>query len=98
MRLLLSILSMLALPALAAAQTATSKEVPSAYDMAWKRFTEIYVDDSNPVVQRVLLSGRFHYDFAEVAPENESNHDEWNVRRLRVGPRITLFRKFTLHS
>jgi phosphate-selective porin OprO/OprP len=98
MRLLLSILSMLALPVLAAAQTATAKETPSAYDVAWKRFTEIYVDDSNPVVQRVLLSGRFHYDFAEVAPENESNHDEWNVRRLRVGPRITLFRKLTLHS
>ena len=24
--------------------------------------------------------------------------DEWNVRRLRVGPRITLFRRLTLHT
>ena len=96
--LVLPILSVLALPALAAAQSAAAKETPSAYDVAWKKFTELYVDDSNPVVQKVLLSGRFHYDFAEVAPEHASNHDEWNVRRLRIGPRITLFKKMTLHS
>src|SRR5688572_6107483 len=97
MRLLLSIVAMLALPALAAAQTAPAREVPSAYDAAWKRFTELYVDDSNPVIQKVLLSGRFHYDFA-VQDADQGESDEWNVRRLRIGPRITLFRKFTLHS
>ncbi len=88
---------MLALPALAAAQTATAKETSSTYDTAWKNFTEWYSDDSNPIVQKVLLSGRFHYDFAR-EDADQGDHDEWNVRRLRVGPRITLFRKLTLHS
>ena len=51
-----------------AAQTAARREEapPSAYDKIWGNFTEWYSDDSNPVVQRVLLSGRFHYDFATI--------------------------------
>ena len=85
---------MLVSPALAAAQT---PEIPSAYDTAWKNFTEWYSDDSNPIVQKVLLSGRFHYDFAR-EDTNRGDLDEWNIRRLRVGPRITLFRTLTLHT
>ena len=88
---------MLALPSSPSAQTAPAKKEPSAYDKIWGNFTEWYVDDTNPVVQRVLLSGRFHYDFAAI-DSDQGNHSEWNIRRLRVGPRITLFRKFTLHS
>jgi phosphate-selective porin OprO/OprP len=88
---------MLALPVLAAGQTAAAKKPPSEYDRLWGAFTEWYEDDSNPVVQRVLLSGRFHYDFARVDAD-QGDHDEWNVRRLRIGPRITLFRRLTLHS
>ena len=49
------------------------------------------------MVQRVLFSGRFHYDFAAI-DSDQGDHDEWNIRRLRLGPRITLFRKFTFHS
>ena len=60
-------------------------------------FTEWYADDTNPIVQRVLLSGRFHYDFATI-DSDQGDNDEWNVRRLRIGPRITLFRKFTFHA
>src|SRR5688572_3433519 len=97
MRLRLSLVMMLALPALVSAQTAAAKKEPSAYDKIWGNFTEWYVDDTNPVVQRVLLSGRFHYDFA-VIDSDQGNHDEWNVRRLRIGPRITFLRKFTFHS
>jgi phosphate-selective porin OprO/OprP len=97
MRLLLSIALMLALPPLAAAQTAAAKKAPSAYDKAWGSFTEWYVDDSNPVVQRVLLSGRFHYDFAQVDAD-QGDRGESNVRRLRIGPRVTLFRRLTVHS
>ncbi len=97
MRTLLSIVLMLTLPALAAAQPAASKEVPSTYDKVWRSFTEVYSDDSNPVVQRVMLSGRFHYDFAQVDADQGDN-DEWNVRRLRIGPRVTLFKKLLLHS
>jgi phosphate-selective porin OprO and OprP len=88
---------MLALPVLASAQTAAAKKDPSAYDKIWRGFTEWYADEANPVVQRVLLSGRFHYEFATI-DSDQGDHEEWNVRRLRIGPRITLFRGFTFHS
>jgi phosphate-selective porin OprO/OprP len=97
MRLRLSLVLVLALPALASAQTAAATKEPSAYDKIWGDFTEWYADETNPVVQRVLLSGRFHYDFAAI-DSDQGNHDEGNVRRLRIGPRITLFRTLTLHS
>jgi phosphate-selective porin OprO/OprP len=76
---------------------AAPQKEPSTYDKAWKEFTEVYVEDSNPVVQRVLLSGRFHYDFAAIDAD-QGNLSEWNVRRVRVGPRITMFKSLTLHS
>jgi phosphate-selective porin OprO/OprP len=88
---------MLVVPAAASAQTAAAKKEPSAYDKIWGKFTEWYADDTNPIVQRVLLSGRFHYDFATI-DSDQGDNDEWNVRRLRIGPRITLFRKFTFHA
>jgi phosphate-selective porin OprO/OprP len=88
---------MLALPGLTSAQTSAASKEPSEYDTIWRNFTEWYGDDTNPVVQRVLLSGRFHFDFAAI-DSDQRNHDEWNVRRLRIGPRITLFRTFTFHS
>src|ERR1041384_5238183 len=97
MRTLLWIVLMLVLPGLASAQTASAKEVPSTYDRIWRDFTELYVDDSNPVVQRVMLTGRFHYDFADVDAD-EGDNAEWNVRRLRIGPRITIFKKILLHT
>lgn len=96
MRSLLVAALMLGVPAAASAQTSAAK-TPSAYDRVWGNFTEWYEDDTNPVVQRVLLSGRFHLDFADIDAD-QGDHSEWNIRRLRVGPRITLFRKFTLHS
>jgi len=71
--------------------------VGSNYDRIWRRFTEWYVDDSNPVVQKVLFTGRFQHEFAAINAD-EGDHDEWNIRRVRLGPRITLFRTFTLHS
>jgi phosphate-selective porin OprO/OprP len=94
---LLPLLLVLAFPLTAAAQTAPAKPEPSVYDRIWSNFTEWYVDETNPVVQRVLVSGRFHYDFAHIDADQGKN-DEWNIRRLRIGPRITLFRRLTLHS
>lgn len=88
---------MAGLPCAAAAQTSAAKPEPSAYDRIWRDFTEWYAEDSNPLVQRVLLSGRFHYDFAAI-DSDQGNLDEWNVRRLRIGPRITFLRTFTFHS
>ena len=79
------------------AQTSgTSEKAPSAYDKIW-RFANWYENDSNPVVQRVLFSGRFQHEFAAIDAD-EGDLDEWNLRRLRLGPRITFLRTFTLHS
>jgi phosphate-selective porin OprO/OprP len=69
---------------------------PSTYDKIWK-FAEWYENDSNPVVQRVLFSGRYQHEYASIDSE-EGDLGEWNVRRMRLGPRITLFRTFTLHG
>ena len=88
---------MLGTPLSASAQAAAPKKEPSTYDRIWGDFTGLYSDDTNPVVQRVLLSGRFHYDFATI-DSDQGDHKEWNVRRLRIGPRITLFRKYTFHA
>ena len=84
-------------PAAPASQTpvATRKQ-PSTYDKIW-RFAEWYADDANPVVQRVLFTGRFQHDFAAI-DASQGDLSEWNVRRLRLGPRLTLFRKWTLHA
>ena len=68
----------------------------STFDRIWK-FAEWYEDDENPVIQRVLFSGRFQHDFAAIDAD-EGDLDEWNVRRLRLGPRMTLFRRLTLHG
>ena len=85
-------------PPAAAAQAASGAEKPqSIYDNVWRHFTELYVDDTNPVIQKVLFTGRFQQDFAAITAD-QGDHDEWNTRRLRVGPRLTLFRTFTLHG
>ena len=95
-RLIVLVLFVSAAPAWAqsSSQPAEKKE-PSIYDRIW-RFADWYDDKENPVVQRVLFSGRFHYEFADVHAD-QGDHSEWNVRRLRFGNRITLFRNYTLH-
>ena len=78
------------------AQQPASDKQTSIYDRIWK-FAEWYKSDSNPVVQSVLFSGRFQYEFAAIDAD-EGDLDEWNVRRLRLGPRVVLFRRWTLHG
>ena len=73
--------------------TGPEKE-PSTYDKIWDHFT-IYDNRSNPVVQRIQLSGRFQHEFASL-DSDQGDLDEWNTRRLRVGPRLVLFRTFTV--
>jgi phosphate-selective porin OprO/OprP len=68
----------------------------STYDKIWK-FTEWYKDDTNPIIQSVLFSGRYQYEYASIDAD-QGNLGEWNVRRMRLGPRMTLFKKFTFHS
>jgi phosphate-selective porin OprO/OprP len=68
---------------------------PSTYDKIWK-FAEWYESKSNPVVQRVLFSGRYQHEYNTIDAD-QGEHHEWNVRRMRLGPRMTLFRTFTFH-
>ena len=84
-------------PTAPASQTAKPPTPPpSGYDKAWATFTNWYTDDSNPVVQRVVFTGRFHHDLATVRAD-EGDHDESNIRRVRLGPRITFAKKFLFH-
>lgn len=70
---------------------------PSTYDKIWARFTQWYTSDTNAVVQQVVFTGRYQHEFAAI-DAGEEHLDEWNVRRMRLGSRVTLFRAFTLHA
>ena len=67
----------------------------STYDDIWK-FAEWYRNDQNETVQSVLFSGRLQYEFAAVDAD-QGTHDEWNVRRMRLGVKSELFHRFTVH-
>ena len=69
---------------------------PSIYDRIW-RFSEWYRNDKARVIQRVQFSGRFQHEFALVESD-QGDHDEWNVRRMRMGGRVTMFRTFLFHA
>jgi phosphate-selective porin OprO/OprP len=90
----LFLLSLVSMPALASAQAKDTE--PSAFDRIWKVF-DWYDNDNNPVAQRVQFSGRFQYEFATIDAD-QGELDEWNIRRLRLGPRITLFRGLLIHA
>jgi phosphate-selective porin OprO/OprP len=83
--------------AVLAAQGSAGPDEPSDYDRIWRRFTELYRNDKNEIIQQVLFTGRYQHDFALIEAD-QGDLDEWNVRRMRVGPRITLLRRFTLHA
>lgn len=68
----------------------------SAYDRIWS-LAELYRNDENPVVQSMVLSGRFQYEYARVDDAGVT-YDEWNVRRFRFGAVWGLFQSLTLHA
>ena len=68
----------------------------STYDDFWK-FAEWHRNDQNETVQSVLLSGRFQYEFSAVDAD-QGTHEEWNVRRMRLGVRSELFHQLTVHA
>ncbi len=82
----------------AGAQGVASREqpAPSTYDRIWNAFTQWYKDDTIPIVQQALFSGRYQHEFAALDAD-QGDHDEWNVRRMRLGGRVTLFREYTVH-
>ena len=67
----------------------------STYDDIWK-FAEWYQNDQNETVQSVLFSGRFQYEFAAVNAD-QGTHQEWNIRRMRLGVKSEFFHQFTVH-
>ena len=69
---------------------------PSIYDRIW-RFAEWYRNDEARVIQRVQFAGRYQHDFALV-DSDQGDTDEWNIRRMRLGARVTMFRTFLLHG
>lgn len=77
------------------AATAAPK-APSAYDQIW-RYAEWYRNDDNPVIQSFRFTGRFQLDYAYVDAD-QGRHDEWNIRRFRLGAKMKLFKNFTLHG
>ena len=83
--------------AAAPAQAASSGEPSSTYDRIWQQFTQIYKNDKNPAVQQVLFTGRFQHDLSTV-DSDEGDHDESNIRRVRLGPRITFLRNYLFHA
>ncbi|MGH9783178.1 MAG: porin, partial [Terriglobia bacterium] len=78
------------------AQVSASEKKPSIYDKIWK-FAEWYNNERNPVVQNVLFSGRFQYEYATLEAGPRSN-SEWNVRRLRLGAKTKWFHAWTIHG
>ena len=85
-------------PALTSAQNdQTPVPSPTVYDKLWAKLTDWYDDKENPVVQRVLFTGRFHHDLA-VVEADQGNWRESNIRRARAGTRVTLFRDFLVHA
>lgn len=84
-------------PAPAAATQAGGADPRSAYDRIWQQFSTIYDNRANPVVQRVQLSGRFQHEFVSLGAD-QGDLDEWNTRRLRIGPRLQLFRTFIVSA
>ena len=68
----------------------------SAYDKIWQ-FANWYENDSNPIVQQVLFSGRYQHEYNALGAD-QGNNGEWNVRRMRFGPKVTLFRNWLVHG
>jgi phosphate-selective porin OprO and OprP len=83
-------------PTVHAADSPDPKPDPSIFDKIWS-YTDLYKNEKNPVVQRVQFTGRFQLDYALVDAD-QGDHDEWNIRRFRMGAKAKLFQDFTLHG
>lgn len=85
--------------AVAQSQPAAEKKPPSIYDKTWSHLTDWYVNNENPVVQRVIFTGRFQHDLAIVDSEQAADvYKESNIRRVRFGPRITFMKNYLFHA
>jgi phosphate-selective porin OprO/OprP len=76
-------------------QPLVAQDRSSTYDNIWQ-LAQLYVDEDNPGVQSVLLSGRLQYEYATVH-EGDLTYNEWNVRRTRLGVKLRLLHQVALH-
>jgi phosphate-selective porin OprO/OprP len=82
--------------ALGVSSAVPQEKKPSVYDRIWK-YTRLYENEENRVIQSLVLSGRFQLDYANVDAD-QGDHDEWNIRRFRFGAEAQLFGKLTVHG
>jgi phosphate-selective porin OprO/OprP len=68
----------------------------SAYEKIWQ-FSELYQNDRNRLVQKVLFTGRYHHEYSTTGGD-ERHADEWNVRRMRLGSRVTWLQTMVFHG
>jgi phosphate-selective porin OprO/OprP len=78
------------------AQNPSTAKPESVYDRIW-RFREWYRNDDKRVLQRLRFRGRYQQDFATVDAD-QGDHEEWNVRRLRMGLQGYMFGALLLHA
>ena len=64
-------------PAVTQSDTAARDMNRSAYDKIWQ-FAKWYKNDSNPVVQQVLFSGRYQHEYNALVAD-QGNNGEWHV-------------------
>jgi phosphate-selective porin OprO/OprP len=92
-----TLLTLLLAPWHAEAQaTSQASKKDEVYKKIWK-FADWYKNDQNPIVQSVVFTGRFQYEYAATNAD-QGDHSGWNVRRMRVGAKSKLFRTLTLHG
>lgn len=84
-------------PSAAAGEQAPETTAESPYDRIWKRFTELYRNDANRIVQEVRFTGRFQHDLTALDAD-QGGHEESNVRRLRLGPRVRFLKDYLFHA
>lgn len=71
------------------------EKVESIYDKIW-RLPVLYSNDQNRVIQEFRFVGRLNVDCYNLNSDLGTDQD-WRVRRLRIGGKVTFLRDFLLH-
>jgi phosphate-selective porin OprO/OprP len=75
---------------------ARAAEAVSVYDRLWS-YAELYEDESNPVIQSFLLTGRLQAD-AAFFDADVGDYERLLWRRFRFGFKSSIFHDFSLHA
>lgn len=78
------------------ATTATAQQTESGYDQFWS-LASLYSGLEGSGVQSVALSGRLQFDQA-ILDSGDEDHDEFNLRRLRMGVKVEFLHNFTFQT